>query len=116
MKSHHKIVSFLLSLVIILIHVTLLIHTIEHHHHVHHETKFSNFSTLENKIEVSEKCKLFDIYLDIKLLSVSNSILSLFIADYDIVDQVAKKEDQLITVFLRYKKSRSPPKFLTKTS
>jgi len=114
MKSCQKIVSFLLSLVIIMIHVTLLVHTIENHH-THHETKFSSFSTLENKIEISEKCKLFDIYLDIKFSSVSNFLLPLFIADYD-VDKVAKKEDHFITVFLHYNQSRSPPKFLTKTS
>lgn len=101
-----RITSFFLSSLIVMMHVVILLHTLTHENHeIVNETSALTF---EKDLNVEAECSICDTYLDIVISEFQLESYCLPIADC-FIQKTLQKEDNLISIILFFKQSRSPP-------
>ena len=106
MNNIKRILSLLLSVVILTTHLAALDHSLEHHSNHKEDVSFSSeFSKISN---LSKSCSICDIYLHIVLSKESNFTYTLLTPKL-IIEDVLEKDNNFSSVIFNLKKSRAPP-------
>ncbi len=110
MGKTKKILGFLLSMILLMTHLIVLTHALDHHDT--NDTHFSDTLEYQQHSDLSEDCTVCDIYLDVnfseeKLLSYS------LVLPQIISEEILQQDDQFLSFILYLKKSRSPPYFIS---
>ena len=103
-----RIVSLLLSVVILMTHLIALDHSLDHTSNANQDLVSS--LELDQTSDLDTDCSLCDIYLDVEISKTPNFTHTLLVPKL-ITETIFKKEDNFTSIIFYLKKSRAPPTF-----
>ncbi|WBX78127.1 hypothetical protein PG911_07680 [Tenacibaculum ovolyticum] len=110
MNNLKRIISLLLSVIILMTHLIVLDHSLEHHHS-NSKKELTSSLEYEKVTDANKDCSLCNIYLDVEL-SKDSTFTYTIVTPKLITDFFLEKDNSFTSVVFSIKKSRAPPYFI----